>query len=209
MRIWNGVVDVAILAVLSTTAMAQTPTIGRSIILTNGTLVRTNLPNPLAVQSVAPNLAPTNITPAIGPQDITPAINPQSVNPAIGQQNVTPAAPAPGLPGSTSGLGQQGIGIGQQGSGTAIGQQGSTAIGQQGVGTAILPTSPAASPGTNAIVIGQPEPFVAPSTTTQPAPNGFMANQNQFGQRTTPLSNSVAPSRVLPSGRQLAPTGRR
>jgi len=227
MRIWTRAVLVAIssasLSPHGALAQGVAPNIGRPIIMTNR-MVRPNLVNPLNSQTVAPNLAASNMTPAIGQQGITPAVNPQSINPAIGQQDISPAMPNPGAPaivqtqGFSSrlgrpavGIGQQTLGIGQQGSGTAIGQQGSgTAIGQQGVGTAILPGSPALSPGSNAIVIGQPEPFVpAPAITP---PSGFSSNvQNRFGQRLTPTNsmNRGAPPAVLPSGRTLTPTGRR
>ena len=218
MRIWKRAVLVAIssavLLPLGVLAQGVTPNIGRPIIMTNR-IVRPNVVNPLNSQTVAPNLATSNMTPAIGQQGITPAVNPQSINPAIGQQDITPAMPTPGfnprLGRPAVGIGRQTLGLGQQGSGTAIGQQGSgTAIGQQGVGTAILRGSPALSPGTNAIVIGQPEPFVpAPAITP---PSGFSSNmQNRFGQRLTPTNsmNRGAPPAVLPSGRTLTPTGRR
>ena len=145
-----------------------------SIILTNGVSVGTS--TAVTPRDIAPNLASSNMTPAIGRQGITPA------QPPPGTPGIQPGL---GTRGFTTGIGRQGFGgaIGQQGSGTAIGQQGSgTAIGQQGVGTAIIP-------GTNGVVIGQPEPFTpAPPTVLTPTGRN---NPGQTGaiQRTFPLAN--------------------
>jgi len=141
---------------------------GNAIIQTNGVFVGVNPAATVNPPALTPNLASSNATPAIGRPGITPAM-PNPGAPAITPQNIAPAlAPQRGF---TMGIGRQGFGgaIGQQGSGTAIGQQGSgTAIGQQGVGTAIIPP-------TNAIVIGQPEPFSPPPVST-PSAVGFSTN---------------------------------
>jgi hypothetical protein len=216
MRIWKPVFVLALSAFvpMGERAFAQgvvSPTVGRSIILTNRAALRSGVSN------------------AITPRDVTPALGPSNVTPAIGRPGITPAIANPAVPSIvqtqrfTTGIGRQGFGgaIGQQGSGTAIGQQGSgTAIGQQGSGTAIIPPNTQA-PAPNGVVIGQPEPFqsAAPATAPRATAPGFAPNlPNQFGQRTLPGTNSairptmptpVKPSTVLPSGRTLTPTGRR
>jgi len=163
-------------------------------------------------KAIAPTVGPAaNSATALKQQNVPPNLAVSNATPALGKQGFTPAMPTPGTPalgqGFTAGIGGQGSGtaIGQQGSGTAIGQQGSgTAIGQQGFGTAIIP-------GTNAIVIGQPEPFTATPANRPPA--GFTSNiQNRLGQR-TPLpaigfTNST-PKIVSPVPMNRAPTGKR
>jgi hypothetical protein len=157
---------------------------------------------------------------ALKAQSINPSLTASNATPTIGRQGFTPAMPNPGIPaiiqtqGFTTGIGQQGsTAIGQQGSGTAIGQQGSTAIGQQGVGTAIQPSTAAISPSTNAIVIGQPEPFT-PAPAIAPPPTGFTSNLlNRSGRFTNSLNprltnapmTPVLPSPVMPSTRTVAP----
>jgi hypothetical protein len=159
-------------------------------------------------QSITPNLASSNATPAIGQPGITPAM-PRPGTTAISPQGVGGAIQPEG--GFTTGIGRQDTvgSIGRQNT-TAIGQQGSgTAIGQQGVGTAIIPP-------TNAIVIGQPEPFSAPAVST-PSAIGFSTNMpNVLGPETftnsghgltggvprTALPAAAPMNRAVPAGRR-------
>ncbi len=216
MRIWIGV--------LALGALVPLPSNAQSVVITNG----------MAVIAPANGIAPAlgTPTPALTPQSVAPTLTPQSVapnlvmsnaTPAIGQPSITPAmpnAPAPATipqsPGARIPSQPFTTGIGQQGSGTAIGQQGNIAIGQQGVGTAIVPE-------TNAVVIGQPEPFNPPPNTVAVPPIGFGSNmQNRFGQQMVPapgggftnlpgpaMAPRSAPTTPTVTPAVPAPTGRR
>jgi hypothetical protein len=184
---------------------------GQVVVLTNGSLPATSG----VVIGGTPGAS--DATPVLTPQDVAPNLFTSNATPALGRPNVTSVTPSstiiPQSPGAAIGTSTQSFttAIGQQGSGTAIGQQGMTAIGQQGVGTAIFPE-------TNAVVIGQPQPFTPPAPpVTSPAigtitnalgqtlPMPSAAFTNAPAINTVPAVNS--PSTVVPV--VPTPTGRR